>query len=138
MHPNSLKNLKLFKPGISGNPRGNATKLPEELKAIKSLTQVEVTKLISKYARMSVDELVDAKNDSNLSVIDLTIVSIFSKSIEFGDFGRLSFLLDRCVGKIKEVVEDEEATEEREALEKLTAKELYELIKPNFETPEAS
>lgn len=133
MHPNSLKNLKLFQPGTSGNPRGTV-KLPEELKAIKSLSQLEVTKLISKYARMNRDELIDAKNNPAIAVIDLTVISIFAKSIELGDFTRLSFLLDRCCGKVKDIIEDEESRQEREQLEQLTLQQLYDLVKPSFDT----
>lgn len=136
LHPNSLKNLRLFQPGVSGNPRGTI-KLPDELKAIKSLSQLEVTKLISKYARMNRDELIAAKNNPAIPVVDLTVISIFAKSIELGDFTRFAFLLDRCVGKVKDITEDEECRQEREQLEQLTLQQLYDLVKPNFETPEA-
>lgn len=140
MHPNSAKNLRMFKPGVSGNPSGRAKKpLPETLRGVDSLTGMEVVKLISKYARMTQDEMAAAVDSKKLSVLELTFVSIFSKSIELGDFSRVSFLLDRCIGKVKDIVEDEddEYTHEREKLKQLSLSELLELVKAKTNLPES-
>ncbi len=127
----SLKNLRPWVKGQSGNP-GGVPQLPPELKAIKSLTQIEITKLISKFARMSPSQMFVAMKDPNNSIIELTICSIFQQSLEKGDFTRLSFLLDRCVGKVRDVVEDDESLDERQELQKLSMKELLTLVKDNL------
>ncbi len=131
-HPNSLKNLRPWPPGVSGNGGKGRNPVPEELRGIRSLTQGEVTKLISKYARMSQDEIELHLELKNVPVLELGFCSIFKKSIELGDFTRISFLLDRCIGKVKEI-EPEET--EREELAKLSLNELLTLVKNNL--PEA-
>ena len=130
MHANSLKNLKPWRPGQSGYA-GHA-KIPAELRAIKSLTQLEVTKLISKYARMSSLELSVALERKDLPILELAFISIFQKSVEDGDFTRIAFLLDRCIGKVKEVVEDEEERAEREELSKIPLQDLLKLVQSNL------
>jgi len=124
-------NLKPWPKGVSGNP-GGQYKLPAELKAIKALTHREVNRLISRYARMNQAEIESSIQDENLPILDVAICSVFQKSVKFGDFTRLSFLLDRCVGKAKEIVPEDD---DREELQKLTMNELLMLVKTNL--PEA-
>lgn len=131
-HPNSLKNLKPFQPGVSGNPKGRPRGIPDELMAIKSLSHLEITKLISKYARMTAPEMEEVIQNNKLSMLELSFCSMFKKSIELGDFTRISFLLDRCIGKVKEVLEDDETQEERERLKKLSLNELLTLVQSNM------
>ncbi len=111
-----------WKPGQSGNPSGRP-KLPEHLRAIASLTQDEVTKLVSKYARMTRDELQAAVSSTTTPMLEISIASIFAQAAKHGDFSRLAFLLDRAIGKVKDVqVADDE-------LAGKTTAELLELVK---------
>ena len=128
MHPNSLKNLKPYPPGVSGYAN-RGSKLPPELRGIASLTQTEVTKIISKYARMTKKELEETTEIEDKPALEVAICQIFLKSIKFGDFTRLSFLLDRCIGKVKEIEPDEN---DREELQKLSLNELLALVKDNL------
>ncbi len=130
---NGSANLKPWPKGVSGNP-GGKIKIPEELRNIKSLTQGEVTKLISKYARMLAEELEIAKQ-GKIAVLDLALISILEKTIDTGDYQRLAFLLERCCGKIPDVVEDEEDLEEREKLAAIPARELALLLLKTSEKP---
>lgn len=116
-----------FKPGVSGNPSGRPI-LPDELRAIRSLNQVEACKLISKYARMTKDELLKAVDDESTPVIELSIASIFSKCVENGDYTRLSFLLDRAIGKVPSIAESDEETLARAEIQSLSDQELLRLI----------
>lgn len=125
------ENLKPFPKGVSGNP-GGFTKLREDLRGIKSLTQLEVCKLVSKYARSTRLELDDRKLDPATPALELAIASIFLESIKKGDFMRLGFLLDRAIGKVPEMIEDDEVKDEREELQKLSMKELLTLVKTNL------
>lgn len=119
-----MGNLKPWKPGQSGNPAGKV-KLPEELRAIHALSQIEVCKLVSKYARMTLVQLAAASIDENTSVIELTIAAIFSKSIQQGDFTRLAFLLDRSIGRVPTTLE---LSDDLSQLQELTTKEILRLI----------
>lgn len=87
---------------MSGNPSGKPA-IPEHLRAIASLSQHEVTKVVSKFARMTRSELQAAVEDVAISMLELSIASIFAQAAKNGDFTRLAFLLDRAIGKVPSV-----------------------------------
>lgn len=129
-----IANLRMFKPGQSGNP-GGRPKLPEELKTIHAHSPVEVSRVISKYARMSFDELKEILTSKSRPVLELAVAKLFMTIIEAGDHSKLSFLLDRCIGKVPEMVETDDDSEAREELKKLSLNELLNLVQSNL--PEA-
>lgn len=138
-HPNSLKNLKPFAKGVSGYTGGRQRFLPEDLKGITSLTQFQVNKLISKYAQMVLASLKEKLQDPATPVLELAVASIFEKSIRKGDFSRLAFLLDRCIGRVPDIIEDEEDLDSRVEISRLSMNELLTLVKtipPPTESPE--
>ncbi len=118
-------------PGVSGNPGGRG-KVPEYLKGVLSLSRIEVIKLISKYARMSIDELDTCLAQRTIPVLELTFCSIFKISVEEGDYKRISFLLDQCIGPVTSIPEDPEESKEREELGKLSLKELLSIVHNNI------
>lgn len=122
--------------GVSGNP-GGRPKLPEELRLIKALSQNEVCRMISKYARMDMDTLEAHLERRDIPVIDLAMCSIFKESVEKGDFTRLAFLLDRAIGKVKDIIDDDDTQSEREKLKQLSLNELLALVKTNLPESEA-
>ena len=87
-----------WRKGQSGNPAGKA-RMPEELRAVNSMTPPELAKIISKYFRCTREELQEIAIAAAAPALELAIASILVKSIQYGDYGRLNFLLDRCVGK---------------------------------------
>lgn len=125
------RNLTPWVKGQSGNPLGRQAHVPEELKGIKGISQVELTKLISKLARLTKSELRKESEDPKTSVLAHGIISIFQQCMMKGDFMRLAFLLDRAVGRVKEVKNmpsDEEETDERSELKNLTFNQLVEFV----------
>ena len=127
----NISNLRPWPKGQSGNP-GGKLKLPEALRNIRHLTPIELCKIVSKYARMKRKELQIAVEDQDTPMIDLAIASIFAQSAKNGDYQRLAFLLDRTVGKVPDMIEDDEDRSEREELAKLSLNELLTLVKTNF------
>lgn len=117
-----------WRPGQSGNPSGRP-RAPDHLRHISSLTQIEVNKLVSKYARMTRDELQQAVSDSKTPMLEVTIASIFAQSAKHGDYTRLSFLLDRAIGKVQVAVDDDENAEARRQLASMSTQELIELAR---------
>lgn len=95
---------KDWEPGQSGNPRGRP-RVPKELKGIKALSPNLLGKLITKYGGMDRDKLRLKAADPRTPALDLMIISIITKAIKDGDYTRLNFLLDRTIGKVKEVKE---------------------------------
>lgn len=110
-------NLKPWNPGQSGNPSGRV-KIPEELRLIKSLSSLEVNKLISKYGRMNLAALLAADTDPETTVIDLSIIAVFKKAFEKQDYTALSFLLERSIGKVP--LAPEETDEEKAARDEIS------------------
>lgn len=130
MHANSLKNLKPFPKGFSGYAGKGKSHLPEELKGIRALSAFEVNRMIARYARMIMSSLLEKLEDPGTTVLELAIASIFQKSIQQGDFAKLSFLLDRCIGKVQiNIEEDEDDLDAREEIKNLSMSELLTLIK---------
>ncbi len=121
------KQLTPWKPGQSGNPAGR-TKLPDELRAIKALTVEEACRLISKYARAGHGTFQSILDDPTTPAIDACIVAIFAAGIKNGDWTRLSFLLDRAIGKVPVAIEDDEDRAARRELENLSDEELEKII----------
>ncbi len=134
IHPNSLKNLNPYVKGVSGFAGRVRKKLPDDLKDVKALTQCEVNRLISKYARMLQMALDEKLQDPKTPVLELAIGKIFAQSIKYGDYARLNFLLERCIGKIPEVEEDDEDMDSREEIARLSMTELLTLVKSNIPT----
>ncbi len=122
----SHPNLKpRWQPGVSANP-GGRPKLPEHLKAIASLSQHEVTKIVSRYARMTRSELQAAAQSADTPMLEVAIASIFAQSAKNGDYSRLAFLLDRAIGKVPTV---EIAPDTISPLAALSDEELLTLIR---------
>jgi len=123
----TTSNLRPWPKGVSGNP-GGAVALSPELKAIRSLSQAEVTKIVSKVARMNVSELERAAADQTAPAIEVAIATIFDQSIKKADHARLTFLLDRAIGKVP-LVEIGDADSDV-PLARLSVEELLQLVKP--------
>ena len=87
-----------FKKGDSGNPKGRPP-LPPELKAISPFTASELSRIISKYGRLTKGVLYEVLENPATPVMDLSVCKLFEKCLVEGDYARLNFLLDRCIGK---------------------------------------
>ncbi len=60
-------------------------------------------------------------------VIDLQLASVMHRAIKDGDFSRLNGILDRCLGKVKDVVETHNHSHDR--LKHEPRENLYEFIR---------
>lgn len=120
--------LTPWKPGIGGGGKGRPA-LPPELKAIKSLSQLEVAKIVSKFGRMTAEQLNAAKNNPQTTTIEACVISIFAHSIAKGDYARLSILLDRAIGKTPAVEPAlDEDQSELQRLQRMSVQDLVAII----------
>lgn len=105
----SASNLRPWKPGQSGNPGGKLS-LPPELRAIRGYTREECSRIVARYGRMECEALTELTRDGapKLPALDAAIIRIFQEAITKGDFMRLSFLLDRAIGKVQAVEEKDD------------------------------
>jgi Family of unknown function (DUF5681) len=90
-----------WKKGQSGNPNGQP-RVPIKIKEIRKLTLKEYCELVDKFIHASPQELKEMVNDPDATVLELYIANIVKKGIEGGDTNRLSFLLDRLIGPVKQ------------------------------------
>jgi hypothetical protein len=122
----------MFKPGVSGNPKGRPI-VPEEVRGIPRLTSEEVKRCIAKYLRKNIREIHDTYNDDqffgNLSALDAIVVSIIKNAVEDprGDVNRLEFLIQRAGVPLK--VEYDDSDEIDEVFDSIPVESLLQLVK---------
>jgi len=93
-----------WKPGETGNPHGRP-QYPEDIRPLARITKFHIESLLSKYLSVTVDKLKELEKDASLRAIDAMVVKVALKAIVQGDVLRMNFLLDRLIGKVKEVSE---------------------------------
>lgn len=97
----TLRNLKPFPAGQSGNPSGRP-KVAPELIAIKNLTEKELIEIGNLVIKGNIQALKDVQKDPEATVIKVMIAAVAVKIISKGDMGALDVLLNRLVGKVKD------------------------------------
>ncbi|MCP3682674.1 MAG: hypothetical protein GY861_08300 [bacterium] len=90
-----------IKKGQVLNPNGRP-KTAKETKLIRQTLTDDVVKTTEHYLSMSKEDLEKAKRDKTKPSLELIVINIISKSIEQGDNSRLSGLLDRVIGRVKQ------------------------------------
>lgn len=108
-----------WKPGISGNPGGRPK---------GQLTVEQVQSIFQEIAKLPISEIEKISIDKNESGIRASVAMTFMQALKSGDAARLSFLLDRAVGKVKDVVEAHNH-DHKEALDTVPKKTLGEYLK---------
>ena len=95
---------RAFLPGNPGGP-GRPPKHPE-LAGLNPLTRSDWTLKFTRFFNMTKRELEDfIKNDDKEKIADIIIAGIVLKTIKDGDDKKLDFMLDRTVGKVKDIVQ---------------------------------
>jgi hypothetical protein len=93
-----------WKPGQSGNPTGQHI-VSKEVLRMQRLTKEELATCASWLVKGNKDDLARIVNDPNSSIISVMIASLAIRAISKGDFLTFNAILDRVVGKPKEMVE---------------------------------
>lgn len=118
-----------FKPGQSGNPNGRP-KLPERLRGVRKLTDEEVQVTFSLYARMIVAEVRKIAECEQTPMFDAWIARGMIEGHKRGDFSNMAVLLDRCIGRVRQAMEDMGHTDsvQREILNLIPKEKLVALL----------
>lgn len=95
--------MKFTKDNQPANP--GRKKLPRDLAVANSLTKAKLEGLLNLHLWMTEKQLEKVVNDSKTPMISKAIASIITKAIENGDDRRLTFILDRLIGKPKEEID---------------------------------
>lgn len=93
-----------FEPGKSGNPRGSS-EIARQLGDVKHLNKLKVAEILNRFMTMSLDEVMLFANNKSNPAVEVLVASIIVFGIKHGDQSRLTFLLDRLLGKPKEEIE---------------------------------
>ncbi len=121
--------FQLGNPGGPGRPQ-----VDPRVKELKALNRGEVELLMAELMRGNRDALASIAIDPNASMMRVMIASIISKGIATGDPSILNFILDRTIGRVKEIEpEDDEHKNElyrhKVALGMIPHDKIIELIK---------
>lgn len=98
------QNLIPFQKGQSGNPNGRPRKYVSTLRE-SGYKLSEINDCIQVMMAMTVDELKEAFENKNATVLEKTIAAAIKKSIENGSLYSIETLLSRVYGKPKEQVD---------------------------------
>lgn len=96
-----------FKKGQVTNPGGRPPLPPEvlaQIKTIKSINKPIIELMLNRYCTMSVNHLEQLQGDKSIPAMDQMIIRVILHTINNGDVTRLTFLLDRLIGKVPDQV----------------------------------
>lgn len=80
-------------------------KMPEDLRGLKRMNQRDVELLFNKFMDKSARELVAFTKDLSNTTKEVIVARILVEAIRHGDQNKLEFILNRLIGKPKEVIE---------------------------------
>ena len=101
--PENIEPHKFHK-GVSGNPNGRPRKYVSTLRE-QGYKLAEINDCIQVMMAMTVDELREAFENKQATVLEKTIAAAIKKSIEKGSLYSIETLLTRVYGKPKETVD---------------------------------
>ena len=101
-----MSNDTRFKPGQSGNPNGRPPVAGDVLK-IRKVTNDEIKEVGSLLLESNEQGIVELANNDETPMLKKWITEVALKGKKNGDMGTLNALLDRIVGKVKDVVQVE-------------------------------
>jgi len=104
-----------FQPGQSGNPKGKKP-VDYDVLTIKLLTAKELALACSVLIYASQDELDRIDRDRSEPKLHRIISAALNKAHEEGDFSMLNQILDRVIGKPKELAMDADEDEQKKGL----------------------
>ncbi len=101
----SLNPNTMFKKGQASNPNSGRKPTSPEMKEARKINRAIFEEVLNKYLYVPVYELEEFLIDKNNLSLDSLVVSILNEAIKKGDQVRLNFVLDRLLGKVKDVVD---------------------------------
>lgn len=107
---------KDIQPGEVRNPNGRP-KLPEYLKKARKMNKTLLDEYMNKYINCPITELHrivteemkrvkgENKTESEVNAMEMMIIKVILEGTKKGDYKHIDFILDRTIGKVKDVVE---------------------------------
>jgi hypothetical protein len=83
-----------------GNKFGKGRpKVPDEVRGLKRLNQLEVELMLNEFLTKPVDELVEYSTNKSNPTLQVLVARILVEAIRKGDQTRLDFIFNRLIGK---------------------------------------
>ncbi len=98
------KAKKLFEKGQSGNPSGKA-KVPNDIKEVRKVSQFELERAINRLIWLPLEQLRVVIKDPKTPILEIMLATIMAQCAQKGDQQRLEFLLNRMIGKVKDIID---------------------------------
>jgi phage terminase small subunit len=123
----SLKNLKMFKKGQSGNPLGGKLHNPA-LRALRSFTNEtfrEVLELVLTGNQAKLSDIIIDPSSTNLEVL---IAKAFQNAIKSGDFHLVERIAERLLGKVPDTIKIGKITNAKEIISDADKEEIKQIL----------
>lgn len=69
------------------------------------LTADTIKALMGRFCHLTKNQLADIIQGPDSTMLEIMVAAVMAKAAKDGDYSRLSFLLDRTVGKVKDISE---------------------------------
>jgi hypothetical protein len=103
-NPKSLKNLKSYKKGETGNPLGAKLHNPV-FKALKNIARKEFAEIIEVALTQPIQNLKRLADDDNLPAVQMGVVRALYRSAIKGEWNTFRDIVEQLVGKNPDVFE---------------------------------
>ncbi len=108
-------------PGGPGRP-----KLPQEIRQATQYTKAMILEAMNKLLSVDKSELQAIMEEPTTPTLELIVGSIIVNAIKHGDPSRLNFLLDRIIGRVKDI--DGEPKEDKSKILDLIPREKLRML----------
>lgn len=96
------KSSTSFKKGNKASKGKGRPKMPADVKAARKLSHIEFNRIANRYLYSTEEQIDEALNSPETPMIERMVLAVIKKGIVDGDQMRLTMLLDRTIGKVKE------------------------------------
>jgi hypothetical protein len=114
-----------FQPGVVTNPNGRP-KIPDHLKKSKVIPNIK--EIIAHMMAMNKEEF-EAYAENPPTMLEAVLAKTLQESQRTGDTTKFNLLLERMVGKVPNVNQNEDITERRKELEEVPREQISALLR---------
>ena len=104
------ENLKPFKPGQSGNPKGRAPKYITTITDRTGYRNSEIADCMKSMLKMNQKEISEIQKSESTPILENLVASAIIGDIQKMELRNLDSILNRCYGKPKEQIEIDDNT----------------------------
>jgi hypothetical protein len=104
------ENLRPFKPGQSGNPKGRAPKYITTVTDKTGYRNSEIADCMKSMLKMTIGEISEIQKSKDAPILEKLLAAGIQSDLQKGDLRNLESILNRSYGKPKEQIEIDDNT----------------------------